>query len=173
LGPATGCSTRRSSATMVARAAGGVPLISISRFKARSLDPARPAAGRDPSVVPARTLSERIDWRCDKPIGGGAGARRGDAPERRQQARSPMHTVNLSGLATYVNRLEITVDDASIQRLSLTGGSPVRHAARPGCRRGARPNHAIPGGAPERRGGRLLRHAGPGSVPLARGPGRA
>src|SRR2546422_679935 len=84
-----------------------------------------------------------------------------------------MHMVNLSGLATYVNCPEITADHAPIQWLSLTGGSPVRHAARSGRRRGARPNPAIPGGTPERRGGRLPRYSGPGSVPLARGPGRA
>src|SRR3989441_10711953 len=146
LGRSTRSSTKRAASRMATRVSRWLPLISISRFKACALDPARPAAGRDPNVVPARTLSERIDWRCDKPIGRGAGARGGDAPERRQQARSPMHTVNLSGLATYVNRLEITVDDASIQRLSLTGGSPVWHAARPGCLRGARPSHEIRGG---------------------------
>src|SRR3989442_6267277 len=173
LGRSTRSSTRRSSSRMATRVSRGLPLINISRFKACALDPARPAAGRDPNVVPARTLSERIDWRCDEPIGREAGARRGDAPERRQYARSPMHTVNISGLATYVNCPEITADDAPIQRLSLTGGSPVRHAARPARRRGARPNPAIPGGTPERRGGRLPRYSGPGSVPLARGPGRA
>src|SRR2546428_220406 len=95
-GRSTRSSTRRSSSRMATRVSRGLPLISISRFKAGTLDPGRPAAPRDPDVVPAVSRET---------IGLGARARRrGGGGEQPERSRSPMHVVNLSDLVTYVNR---------------------------------------------------------------------
>src|SRR5256886_892547 len=172
-GRSTRSSTRRSSSRMATRVSRGLPLINISRFKACALDPGRPAARRDPIVVPASTHSEPMDGGGVDPIGWTTRSWRTEGAQRGEQSGSPMHSLNLSGLATYVNSPEISSYAACTQRLSVCGGTPDRHVARWGRRSGARPNDPISTGAPQRGGGRLPRHASAGPVPLARGARRA
>src|SRR2546426_274735 len=97
-GRSTRSSARRSSSRMATRVSRGLPLIRISRFKAGSLGAGRPAAARRPVIDATRVLS-------------GRGTGRGDEPEQPIGlvcSESPMHTLNLSGLATYVNNPEIS-----------------------------------------------------------------
>src|SRR6059058_6136845 len=102
-GRSTRSSTRRSSSRMATRVSRGLPLINISRFKACALDPGRPAARRDPIVVPASTHSEPMDGGGVDPIGWTTRSWRTEGAQRGEQSASPMHSLNLSGLATYVN----------------------------------------------------------------------
>src|SRR5438309_1537428 len=97
-GRSTRSSARRSSSRMATRVSRGLPLIRISRFKARSLDAAGPAAAGRPVIGPTRVLSGRGTGRCEEP----------EQPIGLEYSRSPMHTLNLSGLATYVNNPEIS-----------------------------------------------------------------
>src|SRR3989442_1599626 len=96
-GRSTRSSARRSSSRMATRVSRGLPLIRISRFKARSLDAGRPTAAGRPVIDPTRVLPGRGRRRCDGP----------EQPIGLEESRSPMHTLNLSGLATYVNSPEI------------------------------------------------------------------
>src|SRR5947209_19025217 len=143
-GRSTRSSTRRSSSRMATRVSRGLPLINISRFKACALDPGRPAARRDPIVVPASTHSEPMDGGGVDPIGWTTRSWRTEGAQRGEQSGSPMHSLNLSGLATYVNSPEISSYAACTQRLSVCGGTPDRHVARWGRRSGARPTIQYP-----------------------------
>src|SRR2546426_416078 len=101
-GRSTRSSARRSSSRMATRVSRGLPLIRISRFKARSLGTGRPAAARRPVIDPTRVLSGRRTGRGDEP----------EQPIGLESSESPMHTLNLSGLATYVNSPEISAVSA-------------------------------------------------------------
>src|SRR5881296_3121566 len=101
-GRSTKSSARRSSSRMATRVSRGLPLIRISRFKARSLGTGRPAAARRPVIDPTRVLSGRRTGRGDEP----------EQPIGLESSESPMHTLNLSGLATYVNSPEISAVSA-------------------------------------------------------------
>src|SRR5437667_380839 len=101
-GRSTKSSARRSSSRMATRVSRGLPLIRISRFKARSLGTGRPAAARRPVIDPTRVLSGRRTGRGDEP----------EQPIGLESSESPMHTLNVSGLATYVNSPEISAVSA-------------------------------------------------------------
>src|SRR5260370_41375534 len=101
--------------------------MSISRFKASALDPGRPAAGRDPTIVPARVDSEQITGRLNEPIGRVGSRASGGRPRARGQAPGPIHTPKINGLAPYVNPPHVK----NASRAVAPRSDPKRSAADP------------------------------------------